>query len=230
MQRVLAISRKDIASIIPAIPKKFSQFVTPTKAYGEIPPAFYNLTTELVRQEICEAGMEYLQLVPYVQIIDTKSLNVYLHRYRVCMFSTGISSFIERRPSEKGSLKLLIAEEIIRMIGEELRVQIDEDDLDMIIHSLDNNSAFIYDDELLITASHIGICIPVFISSSKVNLKNENETERGHWESIKSVAEQHLSGRIRLETWSIIAINALIDRFNSATEERGLDDSPGNTA
>ena len=173
-----------------------------------------NKTYELVDRDICETDDSYLQLIPYVVIVNKDTQKVFIYKRGKSgnedrlhdLYSIGVGGHVEENGPDINEILVNCA---VREIEEEIGYKCDLEEIEQIRNQIDIFSLYIYDDSNDVGKHHLGICITFYASEEKLNLL-EMEADviiDTKWHDINELGEKLKDELINLETWSVHAFN-----------------------
>ncbi len=184
-----------------------------TKDYLET-KSLSNQTFELVDRDICETDDSYLQLIPYVVIVNSSNGDIFIYKRGTSgnedrlhdLYSIGVGGHVETTGDD---IYTVLKECAVREIEEEIGYVCDEAEEEQIYNQLTNFSLNIYDDSNDVGKHHLGICFPFYASDDKLKSLSmeDNVITNTQWKSSKDLELDIMDNIIILETWSIHAFN-----------------------
>lgn len=181
--------------------------------------SIFNCKTYLLDRSVCETDENYLQIIPYITLVDAKTNELFVYKRGqasnekrlVGECSIGIGGHIEYEPTDTLSIKELIANETMRELTEEVGL-VDERFKAVISYKYDtNNFGLIHIRANDVGRVHIGLSM--FL---KINKKDMNDLEKdvicnGEWLSIDSIKNKVINNEINLENWSKFVFDIVVN-------------------
>lgn len=164
------------------------------------------ITTHFVDRSHCDNGKRYLQLFPYITVVDKSTRKILCVREkdkrRKNTHSIGIGGSISIQESESLTIRDVITEEALRYLSEETPIGITKLIYDKVKSFIDSdNFGVIYNNEVKYERSKL--CLSVILPIIKDDYEIFRESNSFfNWYSTKDLIDNHNSGEIVLDEWS----------------------------
>lgn len=181
--------------------------------------SIFKCKTYLLDRAICETDENYLQIIPYITLVDNKTNEIFVykrgsasHEKRlVGECSIGIGGHIEYEPTDTLTIKELITNETMRELTEEVGL-IDDRFHAVIGYKYDtSNFGLIHIRSNDVGKVHIGLSMFLKINKSDMNNLEKDVICNGEWLSIDDVKNKIDNKEINLESWSKFVFGIILN-------------------
>ncbi len=179
-----------------------------------------NIQVGLMSRTFCEHDSNYLQIIPYVVLINKNNPNeIYTYirggsgdetrLHGKC--SVGLGGHIEEAPSGHIKLNDILIKCINRELYEEVKFDLEEDENYLVADELDEiissgSAAYMYSASTIdpndVGQVHLALVIKLHVNPSSLGGSEENVITYGKFTDIKELKKMHHDGTITLEPWS----------------------------
>jgi predicted NUDIX family phosphoesterase len=168
-------------------------------------PSLYGLYSYLIPRSECETNPQFVQLIPYIVIIDPNGFIFTYVRGKAtgeerlkAKLSIGLGGHVDEGPLSHQ----LLQEEACRELKEEIGLDLDPDDIKF--------EGLIYEEVTEVGTVHLGLLAIVQLKYGFYVVQEEGHIESGQWLPLTKLAED---GTVeRLELWSQAVLNHLTRR------------------
>lgn len=171
----------------------------------------FDIETSLIDRDECEDNKKYLQITPYVTLIDNVNRSVYcykrsekdLEKRLQNRHSIGIGGHIELDVINGTDIYDVVTEETLRHLWTEVGLRRTVELFKKIKnYLLNSNFGLIYCNEDKVSKFHLCLSIFLPVKKSDIIVLGNSVVTVGEWHSPKELINLHNNGKIDLELWS----------------------------
>jgi predicted NUDIX family phosphoesterase len=182
----------------------------------------FTIQTYLLDRSICETNEHYLQIIPYITLIDEDTGYIFVYKRGnssgeerlLNNHSLGLGGHIELQPNNEVSLKTIVLDETMRELTEEVGL-LAKDYLNCINYKYEtNNFGLIYMRSSEVEKVHIGLSMFLKINRKHITDLEKNVICNGVWLPIEEIKNKIINKEISLENWSKLVFDIIIKENN----------------
>jgi predicted NUDIX family phosphoesterase len=226
MKKSLAIRRRDAASILGIPPVFHPDTDTGTvSTLGPLPTEFLKLPFFLIDSKRAAedpvVDFEHLHPTLYLALQDQATQRLYVYERTPSgdktrlqgLCSIGVEGSLEEPPSRHISLAWVFTGEADRLLEEEVGVMIYEDQLGHLYDAFKDPSqvGFIYRNDTALNATRVAVTLTLSVEAQLTGQTEDQGVGRGRWLSLDELRQDIADGVIRLESWSEMLLDLLIE-------------------
>jgi predicted NUDIX family phosphoesterase len=181
------------------------------------PSIIFSKKTFLLDRKDCETDESFLQIIPYVTLVDKDTGDVFSYRRgkggneaRLMQeHSIGLGGHIEEEPNETTSLLEVIVRGTMLELNEEVGLN-EKDYLDKIHDNYKTgNFGCIHCRDSEVGRVHIGLCMFLIIDKKHITALEKDIITNGQWLSLSNLYKLTDAKEMNLESWSKLVLDII---------------------
>lgn len=185
------------------------------------PSTLFRKETFLLDRKDCETDQDYLQIIPYVTLVDKQTKDIFIYKRGkasnetrlIGEYSLGLGGHIEEEPDNENTLKDTIAKGTMRELTEEVGLTT-EDYMDNIVYKYaTENFGCIHCRDNEVGKVHIGLTMFLMIDKKHITSTEKDVVCNGQWLSIDNIKKLTEAKEISLESWSRLVFNLIVSEM-----------------
>lgn len=177
----------------------------------------------LLDRVICETDQTYLQVIPYVTLVDRQTSEIFVYTRGKASnekrlsgkVSLGIGGHIEQAPDGNESLLDVIINGTIRELEEEVGLLPSNSLRKFLVNKFTtNNFGCFYCNESDVDKVHLALSIIIAVNKSEITEAEKDIITRSEWLSGKNLRTLIDNDEIELENWSKLVFGLIEAKLN----------------
>ena len=186
----------------------------------------FSLEMYFIDRNIAEVDENYVQIIPYITLIDKVTDKVFIYRRGkgsgesrlTGRHSIGIGGHVENTLPKCHNFIEIVTHNAIRELDEEVYIcdSVDYDILHREIKDILSNNKFaiVWNNFTPVSAVHIAIAFTMKVDMNSITLHEKDVVADGRWITKEELASLANDPEIALEDWSRILIDCDVDRYS----------------